>query len=206
MKYELVSPAIYIKTMFDSKEVYKQLEEIARVCYKSESLITKESYKTFISNVMARNHYGVLEHFSLSVKIIADRAVAQELTRHRLASFLMESQRYVNYNKKGLEFVVPYFLRDKKDTTMFRDWENVLSLITTMYENILKETNKPEQARCILPNCTKTELIITANLREWRHILELRTKNDVYPDLRELMNNLKVKLIEELPLIFGDLK
>lgn len=187
----------------------KKIERCARICYKTEGKITEdseESAKNLISRLIVRGHEAMLEHSSLTVIFTVDRALSHELVRHRMASFAQESQRYCNYSNDKFEghvtFIKPQWL--KKDTHDYDIWEKSCLDAEKEYFDLL-ENNKPELARAVLPNCTKTELVITANYREWRHIFKLRTAPGAHPDMRKLMTELLLELKGRIPVIFDDI-
>ena len=172
----------------------EQIERAARTCYKSEDKITEqgESAKKLIKNLIKNGHEAMLEHSQLSVKFICDRGVSHELVRHRMASFAQESTRYCNYSgdKFGNEITViePVFFKKLSTTEKeiavkepvitqdpfirsYGHWYSTCKLIEVVYLAMLAKGLTPQEARCILPNCLKTEVVMTANYREWRHIL-----------------------------------
>lgn len=162
------------------------IERIGRVCYKSEGKITGESAVPFCKRIIDSQHESVLEHASMSVRFVVDRGVSHELVRHRLASFSQESTRYVNYGKRGLTFVRPCF-GWIEGSTLYRDWIFSMEQAEYTYLRMIGAGAKPEEARSILPNSLKTELVMTANMREWRHVLKLRTSPKAHPQMREVM-------------------
>ncbi len=214
----LINPSVAFEP-FNSEQIYKKLEKHARTCYKSEEYITGDSYREIINLIMKKGHLSVLEHVSLSAKIITDRGVMAELTRHRAGVvFSIESTRYANYTKdkfgNQLTFVIPHNIEIKEghyvntmsimyckieDRVFF---ETLIEIEQTYIELINYRNWKPEQARAILPNCLKTEISMTANLREWIHILDLRTSKAAHPDMQIIANMCKDYLKENLPLIF----
>lgn len=187
----------------------KKLERIARTCYKSEGGdISIETTAKFIRGLIQRGHEAMLEHESISVKFICDRAVSHELVRHRMASFAQESQRFCNYSKERfgghITFIQPYWM-DEDDDICFDTWKEACLDAEKAYFDMLNQGYSPQQARIVLPNCTKTEIVVTANYREWRHILKLRTAPDALPDMRHLMEGLLEELKKKLPVIFEDI-
>lgn len=187
----------------------KKIERCARICYKTEGKITEdseESAKELISRLIARGHEAMLEHSCLTVIFTVDRALSHELVRHRMASFAQESQRYCNYSNDKFDghvtFIKPQWL--KAGTPDYDIWEKSCLDAEKEYFDLL-ENNKPELARAVLPNCTKTELAITANYREWRHIFKLRTAPGAHPDMRKLMTELLLELKDRIPVIFDDI-
>ena len=197
----IINPVVELMTDFNGDEVMKFLERCGRVAYKSENNITAGSAKNFIRNIIRKGHESVLEHFSCTFKIICDRGISHEIVRHRLASYTQESTRFCNYasDKFGgeLTFIKPcYYTGD-----MFDSWLYLMKSLEGSYLEFMKES-RPEEARAILPHSIKTELIMTANLREWRHFLKLRTANDAHPQMRQIAMMIQDILKEKLPVVF----
>jgi len=191
----------------------KRIERIGRISYKSEDKITEdgESAKKFIKKLIENGHESVLEHSSLSVIFITDRAVTHELVRHRLASFTQESQRYCNYSKDKFDnevaFVEPWWISDSDpiDSDVAYPWITAIGTAEQEYFKLLDVGMTPQDARAVLPNSTKTEIGVTANYREWRHILKLRCSNAAHPDIRRLMRGLTIELKMRIPVVFDDI-
>lgn len=196
-------------------EELKKIEEIARVCYKSEDKITKDSYKYLIKNLIDRGHEAMLEHSTLSVKFICDRGVSHELVRHRIASFAQESTRYCNYGneKHGGEINVVDLeqgmrilnYEDKKTFDLLDVWMDAMIYAEKCYLKMIELGASPQIARSVLPNSTKTEIVITANYREWRNIFKLRTAGSAHPQMREIMIPLLSDVYSRIPIIFDDI-
>lgn len=185
------------------------IEAAARTCYKSEDKITDqgESAKKLIWSLVKNGHEAMLEHSFLTVKFICDRGISHELVRHRMASFAQESTRYCNYSndKFGKEITVikPCFL--KEGTKAYQNWVIAMSEAEDWYFNLLEQGLTPQEARCVLPNSLKTEVVMTANYREWRHILDLRCDAAAHPQMRELMKPLLIELHDRIPVVFDDI-
>ncbi len=202
----------------------KLIEEAGRVCYKSEDKITEESHKDFFKSIVQRGHEAVLEHSQITVKFVCDRGVSHELVRHRLASFCQESTRYCNYSKdkfnQQITFIIPSWLqayvsegiysREKIITFVNKrfagTWLYQMIHAESAYEDLILDGWTPGQARSILPNSLKTEVVMTANVREWRHILKLRTSKKAHEQMRELMIPLLYALQQRIPVLFDDIK
>lgn len=187
----------------------KQLERIARTCYKSEDKMNGiDSAEKLVRHLIEHGHEAMLEHLSLTVRFICDRAVSHELVRHRMASFAQESQRYCNYGKDQFEgnitFIQPWWM-DEEDDVGFDTWKKACLQAEKAYFDLLTLGYLPQQARMVLPNCTKTEVVVTANYREWRHILKLRCAPDAHPDMQHLMGGLLKELREKIPVVFDDI-
>lgn len=207
---KLIKSKFEIIDTINGEEILKKIEKVARTCYKSESFITEDSSsaKKLVSNLLKLKHEAMIEFCSISVKITCDRAVAQEWTRHRVASYAMESQRYCNYtNNKfsdGIVFIEPSWYESADDTHK-RIFKAFLEDTEYYYNSLIKDGYKPQEARAVLPNCTKTELNCNMNLREWRHFFELRCNTAAHPDIRHLALGILKKFHELIPLIFDDL-
>lgn len=200
----------------------KHIEKIGRICYKSEDRITEdgESAKKFVKMLIDRGHEAMIEHSSLSVKFTVDRGVSHELVRHRIASFAQESTRYVNYSldKFGNEINVIHIEKgialDKKMDNMdtnaiaaiIEEWERAMEDAERHYMKMIDLGATPQIARSVLPSSTKTELIITANYREWRAFFKLRIPAAAHPQMREITIPLLDELKMRLPVIFDDIE
>ncbi len=188
-----------------SLEDIKLIEAAGRVCYKSEEKTTDTSFVEFLERIVRRGHESVLEHSMLTVRFICDRGVSHELVRHRLASFSQESTRYCNYSGE-VAFIMPCFF--KQCLNVYHPyvlWKDAMLSSEDTYKEMLKQGASPQEARAVLPNSTKTEVVMTANLREWRHILKLRTSKAAHPQMRELMCPLLEELKASIPVIFDDI-
>jgi thymidylate synthase (FAD) len=201
------------------KEDPLQLIEYAgRTCYKSEDKITPDSAKDFVKRILKSGHESVIEHSAMTVKVICDRGVTHEIVRHRIGSYSQESTRYVNY-KGGCTFVIPPWIKTiisgqfKIKSTMkltncndaTEQWFNAMLYAEAAYTRLLDEGWTPQQARSVLPNSTKTEIVITYNFREWRHFFKLRTSNAAHPQMQEIARPLLDKCKELIPVIFDDI-
>ena len=188
----------------------QQIERVARVCYKSEDKITPdgESAKKLVGFLVKQGHEAMLEHSQLSVLFTCDRAIANELVRHRIASFAQESTRYCNYSKEKfggeLSFIRPYYIDDLSEEACDAISDSCL-WAEKLYLQLIKDGLRPEQARCVLPLCLKTEIVVTANYREWRNIFKLRTPVAAHPQMRELMCPLLLEVQKKIPVVFDDI-
>jgi thymidylate synthase (FAD) len=218
---KLIQPYCEILTPIDRIDILKRIEVAGRTAYKSEEKITEDSASNFVKGVIKRGHESVIEHVSLSVKFVCDRGISHELVRHRLASFTQESTRFCNYSKdkfdNRLTFVIPEwcnvepgkYVKDIEQPAYSMHvsdsqklWVDVMWNCETSYLELLNQGWTPQQARSVLPNSLKTEVIMSANLREWRHILKVRCAQDAHPQMRELMIPLQKELAGLLPEIF----
>jgi len=193
------------------------IELAGRTCYKSEDKITNESAEKFVDMVTRRGHHSVIEHAVVTVKIICDRGVTHEIVRHRLCSYSQESTRYCNY-KGGVTFVIPPWCTELQvgdyDFWSLNEWWNSTTQAWCIamldcerqYKLLLNQGWSPQQARSVLPNSTKTEIVITANVREWRHIFRLRCSKASHPQMNEVMIPLHQEMKSIIPIIFDDIE
>ena len=153
--------------------------------------------------IIKSGHESVLEHASITVRFICDRGVSHEIVRHRLASYSMESTRYCDYSKDkfGGEISVIEPVGGGDELALLK---SSCSYAETIYQHMISMGVSPQIARAVLPTCLKTELIMTANLREWRHFLRLRTSEAAHPQIRALAVELRDKLREAVPAVFDD--
>ncbi len=204
----IIEPSIHILDKLNGLEMLQRIELCGRVCYKSEHRITPESAETFVANLIKRGHESVLEHVSFSVKFICDRGVSHEIVRHRLASYSQESTRYCNYSKGDfngqITVIEPLYL--DKHSRAYSLWLDAMEMAEMAYFKLLNEGLTPQEARAVLPNSLKTELIMTANVREWRHFLKLRTSSAAHPQMREVAGMLHDELRQMVPVLFDDIK
>lgn len=200
---QIVKPSHTILTPISVEAAYGSIERAGRTAYKSEDKITLDSSVPFIKAIIKRGHESVLEHYSFSVRFICDRGVTHEIVRHRLCAFTQESTRYCNYSKNGVTFIEPPFWDHESDK--YRAWKDHMINSELAYNDLIEWGATPQEARSVLPNSLKTEIVVTANVREWRHILKLRTDKSAHPQMRELMIPLLQELHEKLPVLFSDI-
>jgi thymidylate synthase (FAD) len=204
---QIIKPSIKVELHYPNRfdDPDKFLEKAGRIAYKSEDKITEVSSKKFLKMICKRDHLSVLEHITASAFVICDRSTAQELTRHRIASYTMESQRYVDYTKSKHGNNIIFIHQPNLEEEEMILWEDFLSQAELTYFSLRARGVKPEIARSVLPNCTKTELIITANLRSWMNILELRCARDAHPSIRLLMLDALEQFNNKIDIIFNNL-
>ena len=204
---KIIPPSHKILALPDKAAVLKMLERIGRTCYKSEDKMTPDSARDFVKRLVRSGHHSVIEHLGFSVHFVCDRGISHELVRHRLASFSQESTRYANYSKEkfGKEITVirPYFWEHASD--LYSVWRQAMEQAEQKYLQLIELGARPEEARAVLPNSLKTELIMTCNLREWRHIFDLRCSRAAHPQMRELLFPLLGEVHEKIPVLFDDL-
>ena len=203
-----IIPASYeILSEIDGDKILKNLELCGRVCYKSEDKITDDSAKKFVASLIKNGHEAMIEHDIITIKFICDRGVSHEIVRHRIASFAQESTRYCNYSKDkfGSEITVikPSFWDN--GSIQYEMWEGLCRCCERSYFRLLEKGSSPQEARTVLPNSLKTEIVVTMNLREWRHFFKLRTAKVAHPQMRELTIPLLAELKSNIPVIFDDI-
>jgi thymidylate synthase (FAD) len=204
--YELLYPAKKEDWEFELKKI----EKAGRTAYKTEDAITDESYHTFVKKINTPDssnvvHGAVLEFGDMTAKFVTDRGISHEIVRHRLCSFLQESTRYCNYSKdkfdNSIDIVIPSGLQP--GTEEFEEWRQAMVACERSYLNMTRKGVSPQIARSVLPTCTKTEIMVKANFREWQHIFKLRVLSKrAHPDIRRLFFPLYTVCREEAPEIF----
>jgi thymidylate synthase (FAD) len=199
---KIVEPSVTL--LWVTPEPEKVIELCGRVCYKSEDKITPGSSGEFCRRMVKSGHHAMIEHACASFKIVTDRGVSHEIVRHRLASYSMESTRYCNYgsDKFGREcaFIEPPGLKHAKI-----DWIISCEDAEATYFEMLRQDCTPQIARAVLPNCLKTEIVMTCNFREWRHFITLRASKAAHPQIRPIVLEIYSMLYQIAPNIFGDL-
>jgi thymidylate synthase (FAD) len=186
--------------------VLQHIELCGRVCYKSEDKITEDSAGRFVKGLIARGHESVLEHYSVSVRMICDRGVSHELVRHRIAGFAQESTRYCNYSGekfgRELTFIKPSWATDSPVWDKYNHWLSMMKVAEDGYMAMLDLGATPQEARAVLPNSLATKIAITANLREWIHIFKLRCDHPAHPDMRHVMTPILKEMLDRYPHVF----
>lgn len=202
----IIKPVAVLETPYSQEEILKLLEKAGRVCYKSESSISEGSAEKFISNILKRGHESVIEHVSLTFRVVCDRGVSHEIVRHRIASYSQESTRYCNYHSdkfsNELTVIDPLFW--DKDSKQYSIWLESIKKCEENYNALIELGATPQEARSILPNSLKTEIFMTMNLREWRHFLKLRYSKFAHPQMVEVAHLIRNELVTRYPVIFSD--
>lgn len=202
----IVEPWIKVEKI-DGTKIMKRIERACRTCYRSEGKITEDSYKNLINNCITRGHESVLEHEKVTVRIYSDVGSYKDLTRHRFASFSVESTRYCSYDKdkygNEIAFMNPVYIENKE---MYETWKKTMQEIENSYIEMKKLGATTDMCRELLPHSTAGEYTMTANIREWKHILSLRTTKHVHPSIRQVLIPLLKYFKEEMPEIFGDVE
>ncbi len=207
---KIIPPSVEIIDELDGAAILRKLELCGRVCYKSEDKITDGSAEKFIANIIKRGHESVLEHVSFTARFICDRGVSHEIVRHRLASYSQESTRYCNYSKKGfgneITVIKPAcFAGWNASPKSYYDWKRACEFSEACYFSLLEMGATAQEARAVLPNSLKTEVVMTTNLREWRHFFRLRCSKAAHPQIREVALMLLEQVHRKIPVIFDDI-
>lgn len=205
---KIVKPSFSILNNVDGDGVLKAIEAAGRTCYKSEATITSDSAIKFVNNILKRNHESVLEHQSVSVRIVCDRGVSHEIVRHRIASYSQESTRFCNYCKEKFEghitLIHPLGLTEQQ----YKRREEHFWAVQRLYDDEINEGVSPQIARGILPTALKTEIVVTMNLREWRHFFKLRaagTAGKPHPQMLEITVPMLKAFKKLISVVFDDI-
>lgn len=212
-RMNIIKPSVEIIDMDDYDKIVKKIEKIGRVCYKSEENISDDSAERFISNILRRGHESVIEHEAITVRFVCDRGVTHEIVRHRIASYSQESTRYCNYtsDKFGNEITVidlasgfGYDLTKEEDKKKYEIWQRSMEEAEKAYFEMLEAGATPQEARSVLPNSLKTEIVITMNLRSWRNFFRLRVDKAAHPQMREVAEIALDEFQKKLPVFFSE--
>lgn len=211
----LIKPKVEILDRLDERAIVGRIATVARTCYKSEGMRTADKDYALVKRLIESKHEAMLEFVDVTVKFTCSRAIAQEITRHRMASYAMESQRYCAYNKDRFNHEITYIIPshtnyDEGEYSLKYEVANgpfINSLLYSekAYFDLIEDGWKAQEARDVLPNATKTEINMKANLREWRHFFKLRCHSTAHPDIRVLALDLLKKMHEQIPIVFDDL-
>lgn len=211
----IINPSIEIIDAPDYGTMLKKIERIGRVCYKSEDKITDTSAEGFIRGIIKRGHESVIEHASITVLVTCDRGVSHEIVRHRIASYSQESTRYCNYTNGKfngqITFIDPcsgfgWDLDNEEDKEKYHIWCKTMDALEWSYRKLIKAGASPQEARSVLPNSLKTEIVMTMNLREWRHFIRLRDSRAAHPQMQEVAHMIGQEFIKRYPVFFEDLE
>lgn len=206
---KIIKPQIWVEN-YNPLKIMRNIERACRTCYRSEGMITPDSYKKLLNNCINRGHESVLEHEKITVRMICDIGVYKDLTRHRFGSFSIESTRYCNYGKdkfeREIKFIEPCNIDPKEDKELYGCWYWCMEEIEDHYIKASERGATPDQLRMMLPHSTAAEITMTANIREWRHILDLRTKKMSHPAIQQLLIPLLLKFQYTMPELFGEIE
>lgn len=208
---KFIKPTYVIEDDISRDVILRKIEKAGRVCYKSEGSITADSAEKFIKKIVQSGHESVIEHVSVTVRVICDRGISHEIVRHRIASYSQESTRYCNYAKdkfgNEISIIEPCFWKQgkDKDEEKRKVWEEGMAEIEKTYFKLIELGASPQEARSILPNGLKTEIVMTLNLRSWRNFFRLRTARGAHPQIREIAIPLLKDFKTSIPVIFDDI-
>jgi thymidylate synthase (FAD) len=226
---KLIKPYTVILTELSGSKVLKDIEAVARTCYKSEEKISEDdsSARELVNKLMKRGHEAMLEFGGdITVKFVCDRGVSHEIVRHRLASFAQESTRYCNYTNEKFDgevtFIIPSWVDIEEGSwsqaRLFEDlsfrpdhsvtvdaWASFMFDSELTYKELIEAGWSPQQARSVLPNSLKTEINVKMNIREWRHFFKLRCSNAAHPQMQELTRPLLAEFQAKIPVLFDDI-
>ncbi len=204
---KIIKPSYEILFMEPAADIYKRIEKVGRICYKSEDLITEESAPKFVSMLLGRGHEAMIEFADIIVKFTVDRGVSHEIVRHRLCSFAQESTRYCNYSKGkfdgGITVIEPFDFKPRSAKGLA--WKAAMKASEMAYLALIKMGVQAQWARSVLPNSLKTEIAVKANLREWRWFFRKRADKAAHPQMREVAVPLLKEFKQRLPIVFDDI-
>lgn len=203
IKLEIIKSFFVFEDELDGEQILKKLERYGRTCYKSEDRITPDSARKFVAMILKNGHESVLEHEKVTVRIICDRGVTHEIVRHRIAAYSQESTRYCNYRSRGIQVIEPIFFVG--DNNKYQIWMNAMLACEEAYNSLIGAGASAQEARSVLPNSLKTEIVVTYNLREWRHFFRLRCSKKAHPQMREITVPLLGEFKQRIPVIFDDI-
>lgn len=184
----------------------KKIERAARNCYKSEDKIDENSYSKIISNCIKHGHYSILEHTSVTFFVVTNRAIANQIVRHRTGVFSQESTRYCNYNKDKFGNSMRFIKPETTNEECFQLMLDSYSFAEKKYKQLIEKGISPEVARDILPLGLSTSLYVTFDLRGWRNFLNLRLEKSAQLQIREIAKEFLLQLYKLFPIIFLDIK
>lgn len=204
---KIVSPSFEVITPLDGDYILKHLERCARNCYKSEDKITSDSAQKMIKKLIDLGHEAMIEHFSITVKMTTDVGAYKDLTRHRHASFAIESTRFCNYSKgkygNELTFMKPSNIEEGSE--LYNIWLQAMTDAEKHYLDMATRGATVDQLRMLLPHSTKADVFMTANLREWRHIFKLRCAPATHPSIQHIMKMILNEFRAHIPVLFDDI-
>lgn len=202
---KILESSIAVDWIESGSEILRRLERYGRTAYKSEDRINDNSAIDFVKMIIKRGHLSVLEHVYVSVRVICDRGISHEIVRHRIASYTQESTRYCNYALgefgRELTFILPSFFKNKTGAR-YQEWLTNMRIAERTYRAMIGYGAKPQEARSVLPNSLKTEIVMTMNLRTWLHFFKLRTAPDAHPDMQVVANKMLDEFRAHIPVVF----
>lgn len=202
---KIIDPIVEVE-YFNGIDIMKKIEKACRTCYRSENIIGEETYKPLIKNCISRGHESVLEHEKITIRMITEIGAYKDFTRHRLSSFSIESTRFCSYDKdkfnNELKVINPKYIND---AAIYNIWLNACKIMEENYMAMKKLGAKNDECREILNHSVAAEVVMTCNIREWRHILSLRCSKMVHPSLKVVFIPLLLLFKKEMPELFDDI-
>lgn len=203
----LEKPQVFIEP-YNPLKIMRNIERAMRTCYRSEGTMTEDSYKKLLGMALTSGHESVMEHEKITVRLRCSVGTYKDLTRHRIGTaFSIESTRWCNYGKdkfdNQIRFIDPIYIREQNTKAI---WTKCMETIEENYMKGAAMGMKPDELRLMLPHSTAADVTMTCNIREWRHILSLRTQKNVHPEIRQLLIPLLLKFQYTMPELFGDIK
>lgn len=203
----LEKPQVFIEP-YNPLKIMRNIERAMRTCYRSEGTMTEDSYKRLLGMALTSGHESVMEHEKITVRLRCSVGTYKDLTRHRIGTaFSIESTRWCNYGKdkfdNQIRFIDPIYIREQNTKAI---WTKCMETIEENYMKGAAMGMKPDELRLMLPHSTAADVTMTCNIREWRHILSLRTQKNVHPEIRQLLIPLLLKFQYTMPELFGDIK
>lgn len=203
----LEQPQVFIEP-YNPLKIMRNIERAMRTCYRSEGTMTEDSYKRLLGMAITSGHESVMEHEKITVRLRCSVGTYKDLTRHRIGTaFSIESTRWCNYGKdkfdNQIRFIDPIYIREQNTKAI---WTKCMETIEENYMKGAAMGMKPDELRLMLPHSTAADVTMTCNIREWRHILSLRTQKNVHPEIRQLLIPLLLKFQYTMPELFGDIK
>lgn len=194
----------------------KKIEWCARISHRSEEAQTENSWERFLTSVVLHHgDFSVIEHASVTVDAVVDRGITHEWVRHRIGAYTQESSRFVNYDKKmPASFIKPFLSTDAdrapngEQTELSQEqwWMHAISTAEGVYKRLIASGCPPQIARSVFPNALASRVVVTYNLRNWRHFLLLRTTKEAHPQMRQVTIPLLKEFQAKVPLLFDDIE
>ncbi|MEE8483227.1 MAG: FAD-dependent thymidylate synthase [Nitrospinota bacterium] len=200
---ERITPtSVKVELLAVTPDAERLIEEAGRTCYLSFDKMDDESAKKFIKMIVKSGHHSVLEHASATFRISGgSRSFTHQMVRHRLASFSQQSQRYVK--EDDFKVIVPPSIRENSGALeVFND---LIEHSRRAYETLKGMDIRKEDARFVLPNAVESEIVVSANFREWRLIISLRREKKAQWEIRAICEEILKQLVARAPTVFEDL-
>lgn len=207
----IIEPSVEIISEIDGSKILKHIELCARNCYKSEGLITEDdtSARKMIQKLLELDHTAMIEHYNITFRLICDVGVYKDLTRHRHCSYAIESTRYCNYSKdkydNNIKIIRPVNMENKEGNPIYEEWYQAMVDMEKHYMKMAELGCKPDQLRMLLPHSTAASVICTCNMRELRHIFNLRCAKAAHPSVRQVILMLLEEVHNKIPVLFDDI-